>query len=60
MRLNRFGRDYGVPIDGGEAFMQGWDVKACPFIDAPDKRRWIAEWEAASAKAWEECVITRG
>jgi hypothetical protein len=43
----------GVPQDGARAFIEGWDVTACPFNYDPFKQQWLDEWNAANKSTWE-------
>ena len=55
--VKRTALENGVPQDGGRAFMEGWDVSACPFNHDPLKQRWIDEWNAANKAAFARAAL---
>lgn len=50
----------GVPLDGADAFMSGWQPKANPYAQmTPAYLDWIAQWHTANALAFRAHVESK-
>lgn len=59
--------DRGVPLNGAQAMLQGWDLKANPYARMRDRPandveavEWIADWWAANAACMRDYVHPDG
>jgi hypothetical protein len=45
--------DDGVPLHGGTAFLEGWDVSACPPGTVEEMKLWCKQWITAKRQLRE-------